>query len=167
MRINLARALIRKNRLVAEIAKLTKDVAAENSVRVIDGMPQRVRDIANEWRILGAKSLELVNLKVAIEYGSQAIRRQILALSEFKSKAKMLQELRCQSGKSYTGRYTGKDESVEVVWEMAAFINEATRTKMLADIQKDIDETQAAIDHHNHITMIEFKSMDDEVSQKP
>jgi pyridoxine 5'-phosphate synthase PdxJ len=149
VKVNLAKALKNKNRLVGEIKKVQAIIVRENSREITSNSKVDVKEQANKMNELIDT---LIDLKSKITVANIGIYPKIAEMSECKSLMEYYATLDTKDGK-YALR--GYGETQEIIYE-AAF--KQTDVDTIRDaMQKRINNLQDEIDDYNATTFIEMK----------
>ena len=144
--ITLAKALKVKNRLTGRLAKVQADILAYNSVP--EGQADQVNVPAlmkTREELVGA----LVSLKTAINDANREVQRDIYDLAEKKATAQFLAGVNTRHGP----QPPVYPSTVEVVY--VAALKKADVDRLVAGLEKEIDQLQDKLDQFNHVHKIE------------
>jgi len=142
--MNIAQALKEKNKKVAKIQKLWTRIQRFNSVST--GNP-RPYDIEETWREINQEMSELIDLKARIHNASAPVRKDIFAMSEFKSLIQGVRGIDTTEG-IYQARYSSETT------ETTAVFNVSWQDAQIESIEKDIESIQEKLDQFNHTTQV-------------
>ncbi|MBV9125693.1 MAG: hypothetical protein JO112_20275 [Planctomycetes bacterium] len=144
--ITLAKALKVKNRLTGRLAKVQADIQAYNSV------PQGQADQVNVPALMQTRAElvgALVGLKTAINDANREIQRDIYDLAEKKATAQFLAGVNTRHGP----QPPVYPSTIEVTY--VAALKKADVDRLVAGLEKEIDQLQDRLDQFNHDHRIE------------
>lgn len=139
MEITLAKALKLKNTLVRDLNQLNSRFLTNNSFLKGNTPKYNVLDVAKE---LGETREKLVALKSAIQVANINIVDKLILLGELKNYVSSLNSLQTQEGE-VTSYHQNQNNFFECT------INQLEKDKMVAAVQKQIDDLQDEIDVFN------------------
>ena len=144
--MNIAKALVHKNKLVAKLNNTYSKIQKNNSTIVGTVVAYDVRKLLSD---AGALTEELVRLKTALHVASAPVRDKIFELSEIKSSVKMIQAISTSAG-PIRDHYARTEGALEYV----AVIGEVEKESLITDAETEIEALQEALDQFNHTTEV-------------
>lgn len=150
-KMNLARALRFKKRVVEAIARTERDISANNS------KPQGAEREANPRELMDRRESlvkYLLELKLAISRSTQPILPLILQIGENKARIKFL------SGIGTTHGFVPASYQGDVAVTYEAIFRKGDLDKQIKSIEAEIDQAQTAIDQYNAVTFIELAEIE-------
>lgn len=149
MKITLTKALKRKKKLLAEIAKYFERFSNNNSHEV---STKTNYDAKENYELWLAKTQELINLKTAIQIANAPIYPKIFEMAEHKAMIDKLRYVNTKSGQhKIPGGYNQPNETVEY----NAFLDVVSKDKLVEELEDKIENLQAEIEAFNAVTNIE------------
>jgi hypothetical protein len=149
-KINLAKALKEKNRLVGEINRLKAIIERENSRE--ENSTSKV-DCKDLWDRLANATEALINIKTSVFKANANIYDKIVRMGELKNCVEWIKRLNTQDGVIETSAsYTG----VPVKHTYTAFRKQADIDNMVDSLQGQIALLQDDLDVYNATTEIEI-----------
>lgn len=147
-RINVAKALKVKNRLVGELTKLQEIARRENSRR--DDNPSKV-DVGEVFAQIAEARSKLVALKAAIVQASAPAAEELARLAEVKAFLNWLPALPVREGEEKESIGYSK-EVITRNW--TALYNRGAVDKWVAELQEEANALQDKIDDFNAQTQV-------------
>ena len=143
--MNIKQALKKKNILIEKIRQEYSRATTYNSIAEGDTRPySSVECLKNYFNL----TEELVTLKTSIHKANQPVYDKIFKLSEYKSIAKMLKALNCESGK-IVNRWDSDSKTI-----MEVEIGVVERDKMVEEYEIKINNLQDELDYFNQTTQL-------------
>lgn len=148
MKITLAKALKVKNKMVANLRKLSERIMENNSFNEINPPTYDSRHALEEYD----KALnKLIALKVAVNTENVKIADTLLRIGEIKTKITFL-----RSTSTRQGVINGGHRGEQVTYTYIATIPEVELDQLIEKLEAEVDILQDKIDHFNATTEIEF-----------
>lgn len=149
-KITLSRALRLKNRLVNRMTQVWTDIATYNS-RPSEADP--VVRVDQLYPLYAKLQSLLIELKTAIQTGTQKIQGQLVTLSEKKGFIKLLKALSTTSGKQ-VGQHARYGSSTTEPLTYIAVITKGDVDTTIGQLEKEIDTLQDQVEQHNASTQV-------------
>ena len=146
-KINLAKALKFKSRIINEINDLEKTIKSNNSTVVGSNNDFDVKDLYEE---LNSQRELLRSLKIEIQKANMGMFDKMIKIGELKAHITFLKSINTESGKVPLSRY-----SQEIVEKEAVFSALDIKNK-IKEAQNNINDLQDEIDDYNATTYIQF-----------
>jgi hypothetical protein len=146
--MTLAKTLKYKNRVLQKLSRVTGEIRRWNSI-IADG--EREKD-AKELMAERKRLVEnLIAVKLVIAKANGPIQEDILRLAEVKGEISLLNELDTRHGKQMQEfGFRGDAQMVEY----DAVIRKSDVDVAVESLEKQVDELQDRLDHHNHTTEV-------------
>lgn len=151
VKINLAKALKNKNRLIGEIKSLQGIIVRDNSQKVGSPPKKDVNEIVKKMNLLIDK---LIDLKSKITTANIGIYHAIAEMSECKSLMDFYRSIPTRDGEEIEHDMYGRGEAMTVTYE--AVIKITNVDEICERLQQRINNLQDEIDSYNGSTFIEI-----------
>lgn len=148
-KMTIAKALRYRKRVASKIAKLEKDIVANNSI--LEGGEREI-DVASSLAKREDTVCHLIDVKLAISTKSAPIQKMILQCAEAKSRISFLSSVPTQNGKQ-------SDRWAETTSTYEAELRKAEVDRKVSELEDVIDELQTNIDAFNNANHVEFTDL--------
>jgi hypothetical protein len=149
VKVNLAKALKNKNRLVGEVKKVQEIILRENS-REITSTSQV--DVPEKVKLMNELIDRLIDIKSKITAANIGVYPKLAEMSECKSLMEYYSVVNTRDGKITSRGYNGTEETIYV-----ASIKQPDVDAIRDTLQKRINNLQDEVDDYNATTYIEIK----------
>jgi hypothetical protein len=158
MRVTLAKALVVKNRVAQELAKLNAKIQVANASQVqglatetlVPKYQYVMNDLLNEQEILANKLVQ-IKLQISLANKDEKQQTRIFRLSELKSLIATLNVVSTAESRVMGGGYR---TDPNIVTQVFVQMNEKQKEEKVKKLQEEIDTTQEAMEKFNWQTEI-------------